>query len=1522
MSPVRTTGAAGAPLAPGARLGPYTIEAALGAGGMGEVWRARDTRLGRSVALKVLPARFAASPARLARLEREARLLASLNHPHIAILYGLEESGGTPALVMELVEGATLAARLERGALPLREVLELGRQIAEALEAAHEKGILHRDLKPANVRLTEKGQVKLLDFGLAKALQPLPEETLPLHPPSTLTTEESPVSPRTGVAGTAPYMSPEQAREEELDRRSDVWAFGCVLFEMLSGRRAFGGGSFAEAVAAVLEREPDWSALPPGTPAAVRTLLERCLRKDREERLRDAGDARLELAELLQHGRGRGGWDLEERSPYPGLRPFDERDASVFFGREREVEALWGKLQQRRLLAVIGPSGAGKTSFLRAGLIPARPDEWAAVCATPGASPAVGLARALTRELAGDAEAMAELLSAVEELRETGEAQRVVSVARRWRARHDQALLVVDQFEELFTLSSPETQQRFSALLGRLASQADIHVVLSLRDDFLMRCHEHEALAPLFSEITPLGTLTGENLRRAVLEPASRRGYRFEDDALVDEVIGAVEGARGALPLLAFAVARLWEKRAREQKLLTREAYREIGGVAGALAQHAEATMDRIGPERQGLVREAFRNLVTAQGTRAVIDREELLSAFPERARAEEVLRQLLDARLLTSYEVESKEGGPSHHRVEVVHESLLTNWPRLVRWRAQDEEGAVLRDQLKQAAHLWAEKGRTSDLLWTGTAYREFELWRESYPGQLTAIEEGFARAMADKARRRRRWVTAAMVHLIVVLAGTSIAIGISRHQATRARDEARAQALRAEASKLLALAELRLADDPTEALAFATASLEEADTSEARVFALKALWKAPPAFELTTIANLRWPAFSPDGRLLAAAGHSPEARVWREDGSGPIVLPGHAPTTQGPLRPMWASPDRLVIGLCCGLARRAHVWSMPDGKPEATLDFGDPSFWRVGTDRVFTETPVGGSRQAPEEMRLRSWALDGGGPVELGRVAWRALGITDSAFTEDGQSWLYARDARLLARRLPITPGTADRVLGEHPPAIAGLWKDLYQPHGFFSRNPGGETRQWTFGDHEGPRMEVVPTPTTASRPPSPDASGWLVDCSGTDARAQVWKRGSWLAARPLELRRTGSWWGAACAIHPSGNWLVASTGMAARLTFWPLGTIYPTVVDGYSSLNRPIAFSPDGRWLASSWADGRLRLWPLAGADRSPVRTLGAPPQPNRVALAFDPASRRLLVVGNYGETLIAPLDEGRARRLPGFGEDVFLGAAAFSPSGRYAASAFYFGLGEKTLRVWDVETGVSRTFQLPQPAAPGHGLSRTSGWEGIIQTIAFAGESTLYTGGHGGARRWDLASGRQELLIEVPPDQTVRLKIRPEKNLALTRQYPVADVPIDCRPLVQHDLATHAARALPEFGTCVNIFDLDPSGDVAVTGDFDGVVRVGRLSRGEPHLLIGHKGVVNQVAISPDLRWIASSGEDNTLRLWPMPDLDEPPLHTLPHDELIAKLKSLTNFRAVRDPKSTTGWTVEIDPFPGWKEVPTW
>jgi len=281
------------PLSAGTRLGPYEILSPLGAGGMGEVYRARDARLGRDVAIKVLPELFSADPERLARFQREAQVLASLNHPNIAHIHGLEDSGGTPALVLELVEGETLAERIAAGPLPQDEALGVARQIADALEAAHEKGIVHRDLKPGNVKVTPDGKVKVLDFGLAKAMTGDGSSPDMSHSP-TMTAAAT----RAGVViGTAAYMSPEQARGKAVDRRTDVWAFGAVLFEMLTGRKAFRGETISDTLAAVLTREPDWSALPAATPASVRRLLKRCLDRDPKRRLHDIADARLELDE-------------------------------------------------------------------------------------------------------------------------------------------------------------------------------------------------------------------------------------------------------------------------------------------------------------------------------------------------------------------------------------------------------------------------------------------------------------------------------------------------------------------------------------------------------------------------------------------------------------------------------------------------------------------------------------------------------------------------------------------------------------------------------------------------------------------------------------------------------------------------------------------------------------------------------------------------------------------------------------------------------------------------------------------------------------------------------------------------------------------------------------------------------------------------------------------------------------------------------------------------------------------------
>ena len=306
----------GASMLTGRRLGAYQLHERIGIGGMGEVYRARDTKLGRNVAIKILPPHFTSQPDRLARFEREARVLASLNHPHIGAIYGLEDADGVRALVLELVNGDTLADRIARGPIPPNEILTIARQIAEALEAAHEKGIVHRDLKPENIKITPDGVVKVLDFGLAKAAfgDAAPAD-LTQSPTLTVGGTKEGV-----ILGTAAYMSPEQASGRPADKRADVWAFGVVLYEMLTGRRAFEGETTSIVLAKVIEREPDWTAIPPSTSPRLRELLRRCVRKDPKARIQAIGDARVQIDELISGA-------MEETAATIATRPREQSRA-------------------------------------------------------------------------------------------------------------------------------------------------------------------------------------------------------------------------------------------------------------------------------------------------------------------------------------------------------------------------------------------------------------------------------------------------------------------------------------------------------------------------------------------------------------------------------------------------------------------------------------------------------------------------------------------------------------------------------------------------------------------------------------------------------------------------------------------------------------------------------------------------------------------------------------------------------------------------------------------------------------------------------------------------------------------------------------------------------------------------------------------------------------------------------------------------------------------------------------------
>jgi len=1479
--PVPGSGTTLVPPAVGRILGGrYEARGVLGRGGMGEVWLARDVKLQVDVALKVVRPERLGDEGALERLRSEVRSARAVASPHVCRVYDLVEAESLECVSMEYVDGTTLRQLLDaRSPLTLAEAREIALQLLAGLAAIHEAGLVHRDVKPENVMRTRAGRVVLMDFGIAKA-----------------------AASGGTVAGSPAYWAPEQAAGAPADPRADVFATGIVLAEMV----APGGTRDVETRRALWQGLREDPPRVPDTPWS--DAIRRAVATNPAERYPSAQALARALEEIAHRVTG-----VEDAQPYPGLAAFTEAEAEYFFGREAEVEEVWKKLPGRHLLAVVGPSGAGKSSFLRAGLIPAKPEGWAHLICTPGDAPFVALGQALVPEVSRDTHAMRQMLR-------FEDADVAVGLFRRWRGDHTEALVIVDQLEELFTLNPPDVQTRFASLLSRLVLDADVHVLLSIRDDFLLRCQAHEALRPIFEGLVPLGPPTGDALRRALVQPALKCGYTFEDESLVGEMLQAVEGERGALPLLAFAAASLWERRDRTQGLLTRNSYEAIGGVAGALAQHAEATLEKVGADKLPLVRELFRNLVTAEGTRAVRDVDELLTVFPEsqRANAEQVLKTLIDARLLTSYEAHAVEPGQTAgRRVEVVHESLLSAWPRLVRWRTEDEGSAQLRDQLRQAAHLWEEKGKPDDLLWTGTSYQEYQVWRSRYLGGLSELEEDFTRSMADKARRRMRLWTAAAATVIVALAGIAIAIGISRSQTARARDRAEAEALRAEAGKLLALGRAEIDRYPTAALAYARRSLDLADTPEARRFAVETLWRGPVARILPLIGSgLGKPnsatlfndiKLSPDGKWLAAVPASKgQILVFPRDGGAPRALT-RPPDTNVRGVAFGPQSDLLVTG---GSGTSLRLWSLPDLREGLSVELGGVGSSvgvRGGTLFTFTRTSKG-----DRDRLVRAWSLPEGTAQVLGRVDFTGLSTWDFDGTFTWQA--FGRGRTVGVRPLDASHPAREQILGSHGEEVEDI---TCFPEGdrLASVDRSGEIRLWSVAAGARAPLRILQGPRVMETFLRISPGGSHLARGVTESSAYLWELGGPPGAEPVILKRPDPLWLAPAVFDPLGQWLLAGNGFT--IAFWPLSNPWVRVLHGGGNSIWSMSFTADGRWLASCAVGTAVRLWPLAAADGN-ARTLDA--KEPCWGLAADPAGAHVLLGTTSGKALLVPTAGGAPRQLPGqWAGGIGIWAVAFDARGRRAVAGpadLYGRLKDpslRVLRIWDLDSGHERVVSVAH-------LTDAS-WEGP-EAVRFAPDGSLLFAGLGGVRRLVLAADPSG----TATSETVYATGRGRFDLSHDGRYLLAwgnknagEPHFD--ELFLFDLAKHTSHRITSHGSRLFIGTFDPSGRIIVTGDIDGVVRVGPATGEEPHLLLGHIGQITALAVSPDGRWIASA-TDQAIHLWPMPDVTKPPLHTLPHAELLAKLDDLTNLGVVADPTSSTGWKVEIGPFPGWAKVPTW
>ncbi|MBA3538292.1 MAG: protein kinase [Deltaproteobacteria bacterium] len=814
---------------PGVRINQYEMIKMIGEGGMGTVFLARDLRLGRRVAIKFL--QTTGQNEMTQRFLVEARTTARCQHDNIVVIYEVGEHNGAPYIVLEFLNGKPLTTLTENGGrLPYARAVEIMMSILRALACAHEQGIVHRDLKPDNIFIMDSGTIKVLDFGIAKVLQGGGGPATPTSPgekgaprlpsPLELATGTNTSLTRVGsIMGTLKYMSPEQwGIGIEIDHLTDIWACGILLHRLICGRHPLhplDGNQLVVTAMLELPMPSMQEAAPPDVPRELIQIVDRCLLKMKEQRWQTAEEL-LHALEPFLPGRRMKELQIDE-SPYAGLSSFQESDAGKFFGRNREIAAMVTRIRDRPIMAVVGSSGVGKSSFVRAGLVPALKrsgEQWECLVIRPGRKPLEALASItapMEATAANLADEMDEQKNLVETLRrEPGHLGHLL----RGRARRDnrRILLFIDQFEELFTqVQDPEERAAFTACLSAVADDATspLRVVLSIRADFLDRCAEDpQFLSELTQGLFFLGQPSRDGLREAIVEPAQMAGFKI-DSITVEDMLNHLETTPGALPLLQFAASKLWEQRDIARKILTRQSYEQMGGVAGALASHADRVVTEFGPQKAGLVRAILLRLVTPERTRAIVPVSELREMSREVGEVQRLIDEMVNARLLV---VQTLDGGKGS-TVEIVHESLVQGWPMLRRWLDENQDDAAVVDQLRIAARAWHSKGRDPGLLWRGDTADEAKKFRKRYKGPLSDVERAFLEEVVSYElaanRRRRVAVIGGFIGLsaIVVVAMIGLVV-VQRSRNDAKRNLIVAQQAKNEAETSQQTAEQRLAE------------------------------------------------------------------------------------------------------------------------------------------------------------------------------------------------------------------------------------------------------------------------------------------------------------------------------------------------------------------------------------------------------------------------------------------------------------------------------------------------------------------------------------------------------------------------------------------------------------------------------------------------------------------------------------------------------------------------------------------
>ncbi|WP_438044828.1 nSTAND1 domain-containing NTPase [Sorangium sp. So ce128] len=1455
----------------------YEIIRKLGQGGMGIVYLARDTKLGRLVAIKLL---LEYSGQGIQRFLAEARATARCRHENIVVIHEVDEIRGHPYLVLEYVKGRTLSQWLAQrehpsapgpladigppGSMAAGPVVELMIPVVRALACAHELGIVHRDLKPENILIDDKGCIKVLDFGIAKQLD--------VQMLSTITGARAALAggesqrERSALVGTPAYMSPEQLLGWDVDSRSDLWAVGILLYTLLAGAHPLDPFSVAR-LADIVTLDvpmPRVSARRPDV-GALGSLVDRCLRKRKDERIGSAKELLAELEALLP---GRKAPDLGEgESPFAGLSAFQEADAARFFGRDRDVAAMMARLRNQPLLTVVGPSGAGKSSFVRAGVIPAlkrSSERWETFIVRPGRRPLSALVDVLMqvaeRERAGVPAGPGELadhdgLVACLRAQPGHLGARLRARCRREGTRHH-ALLFVDQFEELYTLgASREERAAFVACLEGVADDASspLRVLLAIRSDFLDRmADDHDFVIDVTRGLLLLPPMGRDGLRDALTRPLEAAGHRFETAEMVEEMLGTLESTRSPLPLLQFTAAKLWEARDREHRLLTRDSYDRLGGVAGALSAHADAVLSALPAREQRLARAVLVRLVTPERTRAVVSLEELHGVAqngggPAGEAIEQVVQHLAGARLLLIETGGEREGTT----VELVHESLIERWARLGQWLAESEQDAQFLARLRAAAQQWEASGWAEGLLWRGRAAEDARAWqkrRRALEGAdvgagLGRREERYLSAVIDlslRARRLRRRLTTGVSATLCAFAVVVSYLAIrANQQATRADQEtARAQAEAREARNATRMATAReLQADPTTVLAILR-EVEPPDVprgwAELARWALHS-WVARAV--LTHADGVSSAEFSPDGKRIVTASLDKTVRVWNASGTGePLVLRGHEDGVSSAA----FSPDGKRI-VTAAYDKTVRVWNA-DGT-------GEPLVLRGHEDLVFAAAfSPDGKRivTASLDKTARVWNADGTGePLVL---RGHEDGVSSAEFSPDGKR---------------IVTASFDKT--------ARVW------------NADGTGEPLVLRGHaDGVKSAEF----------SPD--GKCIVTASFDRTARVWDADG--TGEPLVLREHEHGVHSA-AFSPDGKRIVtASFDKTARV--WNAdGTGEPLVLRGHEDGVNSAAFSPDGKCIVTASFDRTARVWDADGTGE-PLVLRGH--EDAVYAAEFSPDGKRIVAASHDKTVRVWNIDgTGEPLVLRGHEDAVF--SAEFSPDGKRIVTASH----DKTVRVWNID-GTGEPLVL-------------RGHEDAVFSAEFSpdGKRIVTASRDKTVRVWNADGTGEPLILRGHKNRVNSAEFSPDGKRIVTASR-------DKTVRVWNADGTGELLILRRHEAQVFSAEFSPDGKRIVSASWDKTARVWNADgTGEPLVLRGHEHWVHSAAFSPDGKRIVTASQDKTVRVWNADGTGEPLVLRDSHSSVNAAAFSPDGKRVVSasDDKTVQLWT-DVEPLRGVDDPKLW